>query len=633
LNGDDDMSKISLGQIDLEALQQYLEIVVGFRKQNDKSHDVEEVDGVPAELIAKAAVDEDGNLLLDRDTVKNALQLNGVDASEYLKRTEGDLILTDTNLANYNLASDILNLKDELYQLKNQLIKSGTLRDSNVYNGFIDAFLSDEEKHLEKSGAVITSSLNNSIVVDNANVFCEGEYIALVEKNRVQRGKILSIESPQLHLDTAFVMPNTDFNIYKSIGVNSAGKFIFANQNNKDEIVVDENKYIVKDGINRIKVFELLKPKHGFGTEIIVPSSLENNKLSKIQVSLAVKGNPGNIQCVLYKYNESAKMFEETGIRSNTLSSLYASAWFNNFTFNFPIDIKLVPGERYIPMFVTSDANEDNKWYIGGFAEDNCENEIHDDCYIVEGNSLYRTLDDKDMFLILFTKRIDNTQIDRLNFGLYSCEFDTNNTLANRVRVELMINKEGMYRIAKDGIVSNNNDMISIPIEPKDGKYHSEDMFVKNDIAIVNKEFGPIYSNTNNATLLINKEDMYVKPNADIYRMGYKVQAIASNRTYVNGEWVDSDKELYVLNFVGVMPGKDLVRPDQSSDRLLFECELCNQEDDKIEKLKSFNHIEVQVIWNSNISATTIKGNIELEGSIFDIAVSVDQAFIKKPQK
>ena len=37
------MSKISLGQLDLTALQQYFEIVAGFRKKDDKAIDVQYV--------------------------------------------------------------------------------------------------------------------------------------------------------------------------------------------------------------------------------------------------------------------------------------------------------------------------------------------------------------------------------------------------------------------------------------------------------------------------------------------------------------------------------------------------------------------------------------------------------------
>ena len=46
--------------------------------------------------------------------------LDGIPAAEFLRRVESDTILTDVNQATYNMSDDIRNLKDELYQLKNQ---------------------------------------------------------------------------------------------------------------------------------------------------------------------------------------------------------------------------------------------------------------------------------------------------------------------------------------------------------------------------------------------------------------------------------------------------------------------------------------------------------------------------------
>ena len=45
--------KISLGQLDLEALKNYLKIVHGFRTVNDPSGDTENVAGVPSDFIAQ----------------------------------------------------------------------------------------------------------------------------------------------------------------------------------------------------------------------------------------------------------------------------------------------------------------------------------------------------------------------------------------------------------------------------------------------------------------------------------------------------------------------------------------------------------------------------------------------------
>ena len=123
------MSKISLGQLDLLALQQYFEIVAGFRKKDDKALDVTnvgtythptvddsdkatEVEESPvlANQVAMAALDElgfpiavtnnEGVILVpERNTVLNSMMLGGVKAEDFLQRVEAGSILTDVNQA------------------------------------------------------------------------------------------------------------------------------------------------------------------------------------------------------------------------------------------------------------------------------------------------------------------------------------------------------------------------------------------------------------------------------------------------------------------------------------------------------------------------------------------------------
>ena len=72
---------ISLGQLDLEALKNYLKIVQGFRTIDDPSSDTELVGGVGADSIATVAKDKDGDFFVDkegnnrRDIVNAALSL------------------------------------------------------------------------------------------------------------------------------------------------------------------------------------------------------------------------------------------------------------------------------------------------------------------------------------------------------------------------------------------------------------------------------------------------------------------------------------------------------------------------------------------------------------------------------
>ena len=87
---------ISLGQMPLKALAAYLSVVEGFTKTEDRAIDTKYVAGVLSDLIAKAATDENGELIVDRDTVENALNLGGKPASNYLLKEDSKSLLGDT---------------------------------------------------------------------------------------------------------------------------------------------------------------------------------------------------------------------------------------------------------------------------------------------------------------------------------------------------------------------------------------------------------------------------------------------------------------------------------------------------------------------------------------------------------
>lgn len=67
---------ISIGQLDLEALDFYLRIVKGFRTAEDPSGDTENVAGIPATQIAKA-INSD-----ERDTVQFSMGLKTLEGNE-----------------------------------------------------------------------------------------------------------------------------------------------------------------------------------------------------------------------------------------------------------------------------------------------------------------------------------------------------------------------------------------------------------------------------------------------------------------------------------------------------------------------------------------------------------------------
>ena len=69
---------ISPAMLPLDSIAEYMDKVEGFSKKKESAEDTKQVDGIKSNLIAIAATDEAGELVNDRETVKNALELGGI---------------------------------------------------------------------------------------------------------------------------------------------------------------------------------------------------------------------------------------------------------------------------------------------------------------------------------------------------------------------------------------------------------------------------------------------------------------------------------------------------------------------------------------------------------------------------
>ena len=720
------MSKISLGQIDLMALQQYLEIVVGFRKQNDKAYDVHQVgeyrqsktdekqpvlanqtamtiidkDNFPMAIDYSKNIEEDSVLqeikqLLDkivadkyipeRQTILNALMLGGVPADQFLKRVEKDTILTDVNDATYNVSEDIRNLKDELYQLKNQVIKAGVIKDSPVYNGFIDAFLESNPKHIDNTGIRVKEyDLDNNFMstYENASgILYPEDIVVIIHKDKESKDTKYSIQkiknidgsemlrsgtsdiifykdneedvhgntwiSPTVKFDKA---PGEDTYIYKSLGVSENGKFIFGYKPLEQQVQGDERLIIMKDGINRISVFSLEHRGHGFGTVISVPASLLNNVINSVEVSLSVSGSPnGSIRGYFYNLNNidinaigSASSLGEPVAETLSINVAEVSYSFNNITMGLRRPLKVTPGDQLLFVLNAEGDGVDSTstWNIGGYVEDNCTMDVHKDNYIINnqtnaygiGNTeaIYRTVENTDMYLAFNVRELIPSEIQRTSCGLYSCEFDTHFSKANRVRVELIVNKEGQFKVnSADNIVNRiaEGGRTQIPLVSQSKKAYKKSIFDTYETAIIGRNVFQVCDISTTNDKITAMRDVEVIPQADVYRMGYKVYALAKYKEESGYE----KKDVFELEFKGVVPGRDTLRPHESSDRLIFEAEFEDKTGKSGIKLLSFDSIQIQVLWTSNVGDSTIGANEELEGSLFDIVVSTDYAYTTDP--
>lgn len=173
-----------------------------FMTREDKATDVVNVAGIKAERIAISA---DGH---DRETIKNALNLNGKPASEYVSREDGERFLQVSSDLSEIVSNEIRNLRDELYQLYSELSKKGFIDNTMKYEGFVESF---------KRGNVLFEDYICGISSAAAGR-TKDLYIADIEKKHYfEKGKKFVIR----------ISDTGEEQVVTSTGVNQAGKVTF----------------------------------------------------------------------------------------------------------------------------------------------------------------------------------------------------------------------------------------------------------------------------------------------------------------------------------------------------------------------------------------------------------------------
>ena len=225
-------SLISLANIPLEDIYNYLTIVKGVSIKNENAVDTDYVNGVQSNLIAKAATNNEGALVVDRETVRNALQLGGVDANQYLLRNESTTLLADTYQVSTILSNELKEVRDEIYQLKAELAKQGYIQQSKVYDGFYDAFKDDDIRYISNQITTVVgehTAAASIITVANTSDLVIGEYIAIKDiEGNMYASRIESIINNQIGLDKPFgVTILNGTGVFKYAGSYYNGEYIF----------------------------------------------------------------------------------------------------------------------------------------------------------------------------------------------------------------------------------------------------------------------------------------------------------------------------------------------------------------------------------------------------------------------
>jgi hypothetical protein len=625
---------VSLTMLPLEDMANYFEKITGFSKKSQAAEDTKKVGTIDAAKIAVAAMDEQGNLVDDRNTVQNALELGGVAASEYITKDNSSSLLADTHNVSVITAEEIKSIRDELYQMRGELVKAGVVKDTALYNGFQDPFRAESVKYIDTEITRIAladgrSTISDITVLDSTD-FEVGEYIVIKSGTKKFVEMIQEKQGDRLILNASISGPLDEFTgIYKTLGAYDNGSFLFGEQVGSSVSPV-EKQIILKDGKVRKKVRELYRPNTGFATTITVPNSM-GGMLKKIDVSLAATGNPGVLKAMIFE--KTLEGFTKLG-ESDSILSAQATMTLRDIQIPFNTEIVLGAGKDYIVTLVSTFGDDSNKWYIGGFDEP-CLDIVHKDCYEYADGVLTVAEDLADMYIALSTSEVLSNALTFYKKGVYSCTNQMSNlNTASRVRVELKINREGRFKVIDNPVTLLPGPANTLELTNTDSKsYGSAGIFQTGGMIAIGNQIAKVGANRVSNTSFALDALTYAPGGVDVYRIGYKVVVKAAKKVVDTTNAVKPIKTEYStvieLPLVAVIPGKENGKETISSDRLIFEGEL------KVDavsgyKLLDFNEIVTQIVWsNDGVTTQEIQTHNELAGRILDVTVSTDRAYNK----
>ena len=639
---------ISLAMLPLESMAEYMEKIVGFRKKDEAAEDTKKVAGTSSKVIAVAATNSKGELVEDRSTVENALKLGGIDASNYITSEGANALLSDTYQVSVNSGNEIKNLRDELYQIKSELAKSGLIKNSPCYNGHIDAFKVGQEKYIKDEITVTATDMSQVqlgyLIVEDTSDITAGEYIC-INTDTPQVVKVQEVtSSDRINLVSNVKGPIAKgTTITKAFGMYNNGMFVFGKQ--KDVSVSPQEKYIIlNDDAQPLLLTKKYTPNSGYAAQINIPSTARG-AIRRVGVQAKVTGFPGGLRCyVIDNTTNTEDVFTMSTIEemkekgkiigeSNLVYPSQATQAFNELYFDFP-EIIMANKANYTFLFVQIDADHNNYWELRGLrGESSNDLQTNSKLYsFSEGSPL--KAEDGDLYLIVVTSDVVFNKVEYAKQGLYSAKIQLSDlTKATRVRVELKINREGRF-----SVVENPNTLVPGVGSPlntynEDNKAYSTSIFnVGQQIAIGNQIAQVGNSRTDNTSFNLTSS-VYAPAGAPVYRIGYKVQAKAMIKDIdlknQKDPIITKKTKIVELPLVAIIPGKESGKEDISSDRLIFEAEISvNDNTDYI--LEQFNEIETQIVWE-NQGATTVDLNNfpELAGKILDVVVSTDNTYNK----
>lgn len=575
-----------------------------FMTKDDKASDVEKVAGVDSAMIAIAVSPS------ERTTIDNALNLNGIPAEDYLSKNEGEKIQGIATVMSETLSGEVRNLRDEFYQVANQLTKNGFIEDRIAYEGFHDSFKKSNVKYegfiCGISKAVIGSTEELFIGdLTKARFFEAGKKFIIkredLEKEQVVTSLGITPAGKVSFMPTVNILDSIEgVKLYKSTGEYVRDSFSFS-EIKKDVANPLKEKYHMQSDDTRTAFQIINKPNSGYAVYFKVPNSAAG-ALTKFAIRAKVEGTPGSLIChilkkeavmdsrdnfrVDFKNIEDAKEKGYWIATSQPIQSSEATHEKELF-FNF-FDITsnkypTVEGSQYLFVVECLAATEQDFWQVR-FSYFENGNEDIDDLQRYNKSFVYdkvistgldtddvpiKIIDNIDKYDLLFTvvtrELIEEDEMGKQE-GIYTAKILLPNPIdVSRVRLTSRINREGCYYVE-----AHNNDYTIFTLAKETSTSHSvsdirlgdgDKIIIGNQIAEVKRVTGnqlevkkPVHIDQRifkfySKTVFNPDTNQYeTVTKMPLYRMNYKVFIKPSLIDWTN--WDEVKKEFTTVDLI-----------------------------------------------------------------------------------
>ena len=654
------LTKVSTALLPIDDIAAMLESEkYNFVSKTKNANDVNYVGGTQASQIA-ISVSAD-----DRETVKNAQRLGGQLASDYMLTSAGNILNTTAEIIKTNHSEDILELKDELYQLRMELAKAGIVNGYKPTAGFYDMFVTGKEENLTKiiASAVADSLSNNTIIVDVEKfaAFDIGDYIDIYFKNEMHH-HICQITGKNTDGITMSFTPSSSYgitagnvDIYKSLGTVDNGAFNFYQ---KAQGVMDavEMHSGLNDDTKRFRK-QLNKPNAGYAYTFRVPE-LQKGYLTKLNIQVKTYGDPGALTCYVINEKNIDKFINSVQAKRDGIIIGKSQPLFHDASLGERIDsFNFWNGTTY-PKLLNEDDSSDNITHYAFIIESSSltdENNYHEIMFLQGENSTnlqsnnrtYEYTSQEEMIGTQTPALITNSVIDAFDIyysivthaiidegfspykeAIYTANFNTQESVQlSDAKLTLRVAREGYYvtgntspapitagntlAVIKEAGLADNYDMSEL--KGFGLKTNTEDVVIGPFVRRV--------SSQNSSEIVVN-DGVYVEPQTPVYRAGYKVFLKAWKRILnkATGRYETSDYARIELPLSAVLPDKHKAS-DKISDRLIYEV-------DNIvgnEETRFFNNFELQIYWHTEYGAhyEDDKYKKDFVGRIHDLSLSL----------